>query len=112
MTPHPRLMSHLQSAEDQVERARQSWDATDLSRCAQCAEHLHQAAVEIRAARQFTGEATFQGADSASKARQRLERLQNSVNRLGRLVDSAIALHRGLALHTGMDEAVSTEVDA
>jgi hypothetical protein len=44
----------------------------------------------------------------AAKAKDRLQRLHGSVNRLGRLVDSAIAFHRRLAIDTGMDEAMSS----
>jgi hypothetical protein len=110
MKPHPHIMTHLQRAEDHVQNARQSWDATDISRCAQCLEHLRQAAGEIQAAQQFAGETALQASEPAAKAKDRLQRLHGSVNRLGRLVDSAIAFHRGLALQSGMDEAVSSEV--
>jgi len=111
MKPHPYLMLHLQRAEDHVQNARRSWDATDLSRCAECLEHLRQAAGEIQAAQQFTNEAALLAAEPAAKARDRLQRLHLSVNRLGRLVDSAIAFHRGLALQTGMDEAMSSKTN-
>jgi hypothetical protein len=104
VSQQPYLMTHLQRAEDHVQNARQSWNATDISRCAECLEHLRQAAEEIQAAQQFIGEAALQG---ATTARERLQQLHGSVNRLGRLVNSAIAFHRGLALHSGMDEAVS-----
>lgn len=107
MKHHPDLMTHLERAEGHVRNAGQSWDATDISRCADCAEHLRQAAEEIQAAQQFTGEAALPATDLAAKAKDRLQRLHGSVNRLGRLVDSAIAFHRGLALDTGMDEAMS-----
>jgi hypothetical protein len=110
MKPHPYLMTHLQRAEDHVQRARQSWDATDISRCAECLEHLRQAAGEIQAAQQYTNEAALPAAEPAAEARDRLQRLHLSVNRLGRLVDSAIAFHRGLALQSGMEEAVSSEI--
>jgi hypothetical protein len=108
MTPHPHLLSHLQRAEEHVESARQSWDVTDIARCAECVEHLRQAAGEIQAAQQFTNEATLQPPVLAAKAKDRLQRLHGSVNRLGRLVDSAIAFHRRLAIDTGMDEAMSS----
>jgi hypothetical protein len=120
------LLTHLQRAEDLVQNARHSWDATDISRCAECLEHLRQAAAEIQAAQQLTSEAALQApepaakrsgaapcaaqsAEPAAQAKHRLEQLHGSVNRLGRLVDAAIAFHRGLALHTGMDEAVSSK---
>jgi len=102
-------LTHLQRAEDHVRNARQSWDATDISRCVECLEHLRQAAGEIQAAQQFTGEAALQAAEPTAKAKDRLQRLHGTVDRLGRLVDAAIAFHRGLALHTGMDEAVSSK---
>lgn len=101
-------MTHLQRAEEHVESARRSWDATDISRCAECVEYLRQAAGEIQAAQQFTGEAALQAHEPAAQAKDRLQRLQGSMNRLSRLVDSAIAFHRGLALATGMDELVSS----
>jgi len=109
MRPHSKLMVHLDRAEGHVRNARQSWDATDISRCGECVEHLQQAAGEIQAAQQFTGEAALQAAEPAAKARDRLQQLHRSVDRLGRLVDAAMAFHRGLALDTGMDEAVSSK---
>lgn len=109
MRHHTDLMTHLQLAEDHVRNARESWDATDISRCAECLEHLQQAAAEIQAAQQFTAEGAVQAAEPAARVKHRLQQLQGSVNRLGRLVDAAIAFHRGLALHTGMDEAVCSE---
>jgi hypothetical protein len=101
MTHHPHLMTHLQRAEDHVQCARQSWDATDITRCAECLEHLRRAAGEIQAAQQFAGEPALQVAGPVAKAKDRLQQLHASVNRLGRLVDSAIAFHRGLALQVG-----------
>jgi hypothetical protein len=109
--PHPQLMTHLQWAEEHVQKARRSWDATDISRCAECVEHLRQAASEMQAAQQFTGEAALPGAGLAVTAKDRLERLHGSVERLGRLVDAAIAFHRGLALQTGMDEAMTSKTN-
>ncbi len=92
-----------------MRNARQSWDATDISRCAECLDNLRQAAGEMQAAQQFIGEAALQAAEPTAKAKDRLQRLHGTVDRLGRLVDAAIAFHRGLALHTGMDEAVSSK---
>jgi hypothetical protein len=109
--PHPHLMVHLQRAEESVQSAQRSWNATDISRCAECVEHLRQAAEEIQAAQQFTAEAALPAAELAAKANDRLHRLHGSVNRLGRLVDAAIAFHRGLALQSGMEEAMSSEVN-
>lgn len=109
MRRQPDLITHLQRADDHLRNARQSWDATDISRCAECLEHLQQAAGEIQAAQQFTAEAALQAAGLAAQAKQRLQQLRGSVGRLGRLVDSAVAFHRGLALHTGMDEAVCSK---
>ena len=102
-------MTHLQRVEEHAERARQSWDATDVSRCAECLVHLQHAAEEIQAAQQFTADAVSPVAGLASQANDRLHRLCGSVNRLGRLVDAAIAFHRAIALQTGMDEAVSSK---
>jgi hypothetical protein len=104
-------MQHLQLAEEHVRSARQSWDATDLFRCAECVEHLQQAATEIQAAQQFIGEAALPATEPAGKAKDRLQKIYDSVNRLGRLVDAAIAFHRGLAVDTGMEETVSSELN-
>ena len=109
MKDYPHLMTHLQRAEEHVQTARQSWDATDISRCAECVEHLRQAAGEIQAAQQSIGEAALPASGLAALANARLERLHSSVNRLGRLVDAAIAFHRGLAIDTGMEEAMSSK---
>jgi len=105
----PRLMSHLQRAEDHVQNAQESWDATDLSRCAECVEYLRHAADELLLAQQFTGESDVPSAEMAAKAKDRLQRLHSSVNRLSRLVDAAMGFHRRLALDTGMEEAVTSE---
>lgn len=110
MNQHAGLMNHLQGAEEQVEHARQSWDATDLSQCAVTAEHLRQAGEELRAAQRFMGDTATTSAEQATKAKGRLEQLQRSVRRLGRLVDAAIAFHRGLALDTGAEKTESVEV--
>ena len=104
MRHHPDLMTHLQRAEEHVRNARQSWDATDMERCVACVEHLQEAAAALQSAQQFTAEPQH-----AATNRERIERLQISVKRLGRMVDAAIAFHRGLALQTGMDEAVITK---
>lgn len=108
MRHHPDLMTHLQWAEDHARKAWHSWDATDLARCAECLEHLQQAAGEIQSAQQSIGEGALP-AEPAAQARDRLQRLHSSVSRLGRLVDAAIAFHRGLALQSGMEEAVSSK---
>ena len=110
MNHHPGLMTHLQRAEEHVQGARQSWDATDLSRCAAAADYLRQAAEELQAAQRYLGGSAASSAELTAQAKGRLEQLQISVRRLGRLVDAAIAFHRELALDTGTEQTESLEV--
>lgn len=105
-------MIHLQRAEEHVQRARQSWNATDLARCEECVENLGKAAEELRAAKQLAGDGGAPTVELAARTKDRLQQLHSSINRLGRLVDAAIAFHRSVALDTGMDENLSSNVSS
>ena len=111
MTQTAGLLTHLQRVEEHVQRARQSWNATDIARCEECVGHLQKAAEELLAAKQLAGDGGAPTSDIAVKAKDRLQQLHSSVNRLGRLVDAAIAFHRNLALDTGMEEALSSNIN-
>jgi hypothetical protein len=100
MNPAPVLLSHIDRVEDHLWKARQSWSATGGPNCAECLQHLQEAIAGIHQA-----QAAAASGSTASEAKARLRRLQQDINLLSRLVDASIAFYRGLALHSGMEEA-------
>jgi hypothetical protein len=105
MTPEADLIPYVLRAERHVQQARRSWDPTSLAGCEQCSGHLQKAIDEMAAAQ---GAAALTPPGPGVKAR--LVRLRNEVEVLSRLVDSATAFSRGLALRTVSDEAVHSEL--
>ena len=105
MTPEADLIPYVLQAEHSVQQARQSWDPTSLAGCEQCSGHLQKAIDEIAAAQRAAGQTP---AGPGVKAR--LVRLRNEVEVLSRLVDSATAFSRGLALRVVSEEAVHSEL--
>ena len=106
MTAEAGFGAHLSRAEGRVRNARQCWDPSSLSGCEKCAEQLQHAVDEMTAAYQS---AAAGWADKAARAR--LERLRGEAEVLSRLVDSAMAFSRGLALRTASEEqAVRSEL--
>jgi hypothetical protein len=93
MTADTGLMAYVVRAEGYVRNARQCWNPTNLSSCEQCGEQLRQAIEVMQAARQAAA-----GGPATPGAKARLERVRNEVETLSRLVDSAMAFSRGLAL--------------
>ena len=100
MKPVPVLLSHIERVEHHLLKARQSWSAANGPHCAECLQHLQEAIDEMHQA-----QAAAASGSSASEANARLRRLQHDVNLLSRLVDASIAFYRGLALHSGIEEA-------
>jgi hypothetical protein len=105
MNPAPVLLSHIERVEHHFWNARQSWSAASGPHCAECLQHLQEA---IAAMHQAQTAAAIGG--NACEAKARLRRLQQDINLLSRLVDASIAFYRGLALHSGMEEAASSPV--
>lgn len=105
MTLEPDLIPHVLRAERQVQQARQSWDPTSLAGCEQCSRHLQKAIDEMAAAQRAAAQTP-----AGPGVKTRLVRLRNEVEVLSRLVDSATAFSRGLALRTASDEAVHSEL--
>ena len=105
MTPQAGLLAHVARAEGHVRKARQSWDPTSLSGCAECAEALRLAVAEMEAAC-----ATAAGGPPAPGAKARIERLRSEIDVLARLVDSAIAFCRGLEWRTVQEEVAHSDV--
>jgi hypothetical protein len=103
MNPAPVLFSHIERVEHHVRNARQSWSAAGGPHCAECLQHLEEAIAGMHQAQTAAA-----GGGNASGAKARLGRLQQDINLLSRLVDASIAFYRGLALHSGMEEAISS----
>jgi hypothetical protein len=101
MNPAPVLLTHIERVEHHLWKARQSWSDANGPHCAECLQHLQEAIDEMHQA-----QAAAISGSTASEASIRLRRLQQEVNLLSRLVDASIAFYRGLALHSGMEEAV------
>lgn len=99
------VLARITAAEGHIRNARQSWDPSSLSACAECAEQLQQATSAMQAA----VEATAAG-PTPSGTRARLERLRSEVEVLSRLVDAATAFNRGLALRATSAEIIGSEV--
>jgi hypothetical protein len=102
MNPAPVLLSHIERVEHHVRNARQSWSAASGPHCAECLQHLEEAIAGMHQAQ------TAAAGGNASGAKARLRRLQQDISLLSRLVDASIAFYRGLALHSGMEEAISS----
>ena len=105
MTSEADLIPYVLQAERHVQRARQSWDPTSLAGCEECSGYLQKAIDEMAAAQRAAAQTP---AGPGVKAR--LIRLRNEVEVLSRLVDSATAFSRGLALRTVSGEAVHSEL--
>ena len=105
MTAQTELLARITLAEGHIRNARHAWDPSSISASAECAEHLQQAIAEMNAACQAAS-----NGPAAPGASQRLARLRSDVEVLSRLVDAAIAFGRGLALRTGGEESVCSEV--
>ena len=95
-----RVMASVERAAGYVDRARRNWDSSVLAECTACVAELEQAQAALR---EVQKEAI---SGSAPEAAARLERVREDLAVLARLVDAAIAFHRGLVLHSG---AVPTE---
>jgi hypothetical protein len=100
MKPAPVLLSHIERVERHLWNARQSWRAASGPHCAECLRHLEEAIAGMHLAQTAAA-----GGGNAYEAKARLRRLQQDINLLSRLVDASIAFYRGLALHSGMEEA-------
>ena len=105
MTAENGIFAYIARAEDHLRRARQSWDPSSLSGCEQCNRHLQGAIEMMQAAQQSASRNPV-----APSARARLVRLRNEVETLSRLIDSAAAFARGLALRVGSEELVPSEL--
>lgn len=105
MSPETRLAAHVGQAERHVRKARQLWDPSSVSGCAECAEELRHAVAEMEAACAAGGEGR---ATPGTKGR--IERLQSDIEMLARLVDSAIAFCRGLEWNAVPQEAARSEM--
>jgi hypothetical protein len=64
--------------------------------------------LEEAIAEMHEAQAAAAGGANAYEAKARLRRLQQDINLLSRLVDASIAFYRGLALHSGMEETISS----
>ena len=95
------LLSHIDRVEHHLWKARGSWSAASGPDCAECLRHLQEAIAGMHQ----TQTAAASGS-AASEAKARLRQLQQDLDLLSRLVDASIAFYRGLALHSGMEEAV------
>lgn len=104
MTAESPVLAHIAMAEIHVRDARQSWDPLSLPGCARCSAHLEQAIGEMQAACE-TATGPIPG-----DAKIRLGRLRGEVESLSRLVDSATAFNRGLALRSWRGETMASEV--
>lgn len=91
MTRDTGITGYLARAEGHVRQARKSWDATSISRCAECAEGLRLAVAEMEGAC-----AAAPRGPAPAGTQIRLERLRGDVDQLSRLVDSAMAFYRGM----------------
>ena len=105
MTSQAELLAYIARAEGHVRNARHCWDPSSLAGCQQCAEQLQQA-IEMMTAAQ---EAATRG-PMALEAKARLGSVRSEVEILSRLVDSAMAFSRGLALRMAGEEAVHAEL--
>ncbi|HLK49908.1 MAG TPA: hypothetical protein VKT49_17315 [Bryobacteraceae bacterium] len=105
MTAGAGLLAHIAQAEGHVRNARRSWDPTKSEGCEQCAEHLRKAVEFMLFARQAAA-----GGTALPGAKAQLTRLHHEVEVLSRLVDSAIAFSRGLALRLISEEPVHAEL--
>jgi hypothetical protein len=105
MTAETGLLACILQAEGHVRNARRYWDPANLFSCEQCAEQLQQAIELMTAAQQ----AAARGA-AAIGARTRLTQLRGEVEVLSRLIDSAMAFSRGLALRMASQEPVHSEL--
>jgi hypothetical protein len=103
MKPAPVLLSHIERVEHHLRNARHSWSAAGGPRCAECLQHLEEAIAGMHQA-----QTAVAGGGNASGAKARLRRLQQDINLFSRLVDASIAFYRGLGLHSGMEEAISS----
>jgi hypothetical protein len=100
MNPAPALLSHIDRVEHHLWNARQSWSAASGPHGAECLQHLQEAIAGMQQAQTAAASGS-----TASEAKARLRRLQQDINLLARLIDASIAFYRGLALHSGMEEA-------
>ena len=100
------LLDRIARAEAAVANASRSWDPTSASACANCAEALGQAVVEMEAAC-----AAAAKGPAVAGTQARLKQLQVNVNSLARLVDAAMAFNRGLALQAGEEQLTHSEVE-
>jgi hypothetical protein len=105
MTSAPVLLDHIDRAEHHVRNARQSWNASS-SDCAECLEHLERAIAAMRQAQRAAADPS-----PAPQAKGRLQQLYRDVTQFGRLIDASSSFYRGLALHSGMDEAASSPAE-
>ena len=107
MTQAVELANNLKHAEASLARVVQIWDATNLSACEECLVLLEEVAGHLRTAQPQSGTlpslVTMEAVD-------RLNGLRDDVRLIGRLVDSAIAFQRGLAIRTVVEEHELTEI--
>ncbi len=107
MTPVAELANSLKHAESSLARVVQIWDATNLSACEECLVLLEEIAGHLRAAQPAAG---MLSSRAPAGALNHLNGLRDDVRLIGRLVDSAIAFHRGLTIGTSETELVLTEI--
>ncbi len=106
MSSSAALLEHIAQAEEHVCKAMQSWDASRPTQCAGCLHHLQQAIESIEQANRAAACGIV-----ASEAKTRLQQLRREAEVLSKLVDAAMGFYRGLALHSGMDEAIPLRSD-
>ncbi|MBZ5575432.1 MAG: hypothetical protein LAP40_02600 [Acidobacteriia bacterium] len=106
MTTDTALVRHVARAEEYVADARSCWNPSRIASCGECAEALRRAVAEMEAA----CAAAAQGPAPAG-VEMRIGRLRSEVDGLARLVDSAMAFCRGLAVQTESGELVHSEME-
>ena len=107
MTQVVELANNLKHAEASLARVVQIWDATNLSACEECLVLLEEVAGHLRTAQPPT---SMLSSRVTTEAVDRLNGLRDDVRLIGRLVDSAIAFQRGLAIRTVVEEPAFTEI--
>jgi hypothetical protein len=105
MTPGDNLLASIAQAEKCVEDARRHWNAASVEQCEQCAEQLHHAIELMLSIRQAAAQSA-----AIPDAKVRLQCLRDNLEELSRLVDSAMAFSRGLALRMISEEPVCAEL--
>ncbi|PWU07559.1 MAG: hypothetical protein C5B51_09785 [Terriglobia bacterium] len=95
-------LAFLDTAEQYLQRARQSWSTATSAGRTECLHYLGQAIAGIEQGRSMG----FDRLD-AHRLKGRLVNLREEIASLGRLIDGSTAFFRGLSLQTGMEEGVA-----